>query len=177
MEQKERVIRTEKIYEGRILTLSRSTVELENQKYAKREIVEHGGSVVVLAFTKEDKIVFVKQYRVAVGKNLLELPAGLIDHGETPRDAALRELEEETGFKTNSIQFLFEFFSSPGFTTEKIHLFETKDILLGKRDLDEEENIEIVEYTVEEALKMVKLGQITDAKTIMGILHASLERK
>lgn len=176
MYSEERVIKTEKIYEGRVVTLHCDTVELPGQKYAKREIVDHAGGVAILAFTEDNKFLMVKQYRIATGKDLLELPAGMIDHNENPKEAALRELEEETGYRAKKIDFALEFYSSPGFTNEKIHLFVASDLEKTATNFDDTENITLCEYTLEEGLKMIKLGQIIDSKTIIGLLHVGIEK-
>src|SRR5699024_11705908 len=118
---KEEIMNSDKVFEGKVISVRVDTVELPGQRYAKREIVEHKGSVAIVAFTDDDKLLFVKQYRLAVGKTLLELPAGHIDPGEGPMDAAVRELREETGFETENMKFITEVYTSPGFTDERIH--------------------------------------------------------
>lgn len=176
MNSEERVIKTEKIYEGRVVSLHCDTVELPGQKYAKREIVDHAGGVAILAFTDEGKVILVKQYRIATGKELLELPAGLIDHNENPKEAAIRVLEEETGWLAGQMDFVLEFYSSPGFTNEKVHLFIANDLSKTETNYDEFENIEILEYDLDEAIRMITLGQILDGKTVIGLLHAKIEK-
>ncbi|MDO5036912.1 MAG: NUDIX hydrolase [Tissierellia bacterium] len=168
--QEERVIRSDKIYEGKVVTLRCDTVEMEGQRFARREIIEHSGSVAILALDEEGKIIFVNQYRLAANDFLLELPAGLIDRGESPIDAAKRELKEETGYEAQELNFLFEFYTSPGFTNERIHLFCAEGLTPGDQDLDETENISLVSLSLEEAMKKIRLGAILDAKTILGIL-------
>lgn len=167
---KEEIMNSDKVFEGKVISVRVDTVELPGQRYAKREIVEHKGSVAIVAFTDDDKLLFVKQYRLAVGKTLLELPAGHIDPGEGPMDAAVRELREETGFETENMKFITEVYTSPGFTDERIHLFYTRDLIPSEQDLDDTEDIEIVEMSLDEAMRLVKLGEITDAKTIIGVL-------
>ena len=169
---KEQVMNSDKPFEGKLISVRVDTVELPGQRYAKREIVEHKGSVAIVAFTDEDELILVKQYRLAVGKNLLELPAGLIEPGEGPKDAAHRELKEETGFEAEKMKFVTEIYTSPGFTDERIHLFYAKKLKAGDQALDDSEDVELVKLPLKEALRLVKLGEITDAKTIIGILNA-----
>ncbi|MDO5301010.1 MAG: NUDIX hydrolase [Tissierellia bacterium] len=175
MAGEERTIGSERIYDGKIVSLRCDTVELNNQRYAKREIVEHEGGVAVLALDPQGKIFFVKQFRVAVGKEMLELPAGLVEHDEMPMDAAARELEEETGQRPGKVNFLLECYTSPGFSTEKIHLFLAEDLTSTEQNLDDDEEVEVYRYSLEEALKLIQLGEIVDAKTIVGILTLAQE--
>ena len=105
-------VKSEKIFEGKIVNLRIDTVELENQKYAKREIVDHKAAVCILAVNK-DKIILVRQYRKAVEDFIYELPAGILNIAEEPREGALRELKEETGYRAGTIKLLYEFYTSP----------------------------------------------------------------
>lgn len=170
----ENTIKSEMIYEGRILNLRVDTIELPDRKYSKREIVEHAKAAVIIAI-KDNKIFFVKQYRKAVNKVVLELPAGLIKTNEPPRNAALRELQEEIGYSSNNLEFLFDSYASPGFTNEKAYYFLARDLFESKLEPDDDENLSIVQYDFKEALKMIEDGAIEDTKTIAGILY--VERK
>ncbi len=172
MIHEENTIKSEMIYEGRILNLRVDTVELPDRKYSKREIVEHNNAVAIIAM-KDDRIFFVKQYRKAVNKVLLELPAGLIDANEAPREAALRELQEEIGYGSNKLEFLFDSYSSPGFTDEKTSFFLATDLFESKLEADDDEYLEVLDYGIDEAMKLVKDGYIEDGKTITGILYVS----
>lgn len=169
MEIIERTIKSEKVYSGKILSVKLSTVELPDQKYSKREIVIHDNTVAVVA-THDDKILLVKQYRISVDKIIYEVPAGMIEHDENPKDAALRELEEETGYRAKNIEYLTEFYSTPGFCTEKLSIFYAKDLEFVGQNLDEGENLEVVEMSLEEAMSMIESGEIMDGKTISSIL-------
>ena len=165
----ERTMKSEKPFDGKILSVRVDTIELPGQRYSKREIVEHIGGIGIVAVTNDVNIVLVKQYRKATEKFLLEIPAGMLEPGEEPRKGAVRELEEETGFIAGKTEFMTEFYSTPGFCTEKIHLFLATDLQEGIQNLDENEDLEVVVISLEEALKMIKLGEIMDAKTIIGI--------
>ena len=169
MEIIERTIKSEKVYSGKILSVKLSTVELPDQKYSKREIVLHDNAVAVVSI-HYDKILLVKQYRISVDKIIYEVPAGMIEYDENPKDAALRELEEETGYRAKNIEYLTEFYSTPGFCTEKLSIFYAKDLEFVGQNLDEGENLEVVEMPLEEAMSMIESGEIMDGKTISSIL-------
>lgn len=172
MNYEEKTMKSDKIYEGKILNLRIDTVELPDKKYSKREIVEHPGGVAVIPITKDNTLILVKQYRKAVERFLLEIPAGKLEVNEDPRETALRELEEETGFKANKLEYLMEFYTSPGFSNEKIYLFLASDLTKGEQSLDLGEFIESQEYNIDDLLKMVQRGEILDSKTIIGIQFA-----
>lgn len=169
MEIIERTIKSEKVYSGKILSVKLSTVELPDQKYSKREIVLHDNAVAVVSI-HDDKILLVKQYRISVDKIIYEVPAGMIEHDENPKDAALRELEEETGYRAKNIEYLTEFYSTPGFCTEKLSIFYAKDLEFVGQNLDEGEKLEVVEMPLEDAMSMIESGEIMDGKTISSIL-------
>lgn len=164
-------VKSEKIFEGKIINLRVDTVELENQKYAKREIVEHKDAACVLAVNEEAKILLVRQYRKAIEEFIYELPAGILNIAEEPQDGALRELEEETGYVAGSIKLLYEFYSSPGFSDEKVYLFEAKDLVFKATKFDEDECIETIQVSKDEVKKMLDTGRIIDSKTLIGLLH------
>lgn len=176
MINEEVTIKSEKIYEGKIVNLRVDTIELQDKKYSKREIVEHSGGVGVVAITEEDEIVLVKQYRKAISKEILEIPAGKLELNEKPKDTALRELKEETGYSTDNIEYISEFYPTPAYCTEKIHVFLARDLVPGEQDLDENEFVEVIKLPFEEAYEMVLNGDLTDAKTIIGITLYGLER-
>ncbi|MFA6782815.1 MAG: NUDIX hydrolase [Sedimentibacter sp.] len=163
-------VKSEKIFEGKIVNLRVDTVELQNQKYAKREIVDHKDAACILA-VNNDKIILVKQYRKAVEEFILELPAGILNIAEEPQEGALRELKEETGYKADKINLIYEFYTSPGFSNEKVYLFKASELIFEGTNFDEDECIETIEVNAEEAKKMLESGRITDSKTIIGLLH------
>lgn len=166
---REESMKSETIYEGRILNLKVSTVELPNQKYSKREIVEKN-KVVAIVPIKDDKIVLVKQYRIAVDKELLEIPAGIVEVGEEPREAALREMKEEIGYGSDDLEYLIDSLSSPGFTNEKTSYFLADNLYEEKLEADDDEFIEVVEMDIKEVIRMIEFGEINDSKTIIGVL-------
>lgn len=171
MDYEEKTMKTEKIYEGKIINLRIDTVELPDKKYSKREIVEHSGSVGIIPIIA-NSIVLVKQFRKSVEKILLEIPAGKIEINEEPRETALRELREETGYTTEKLEYLFEFYTSPGFSNEKMYLFLSDELLEGETSFESNEYIELEKVKIEDLIKMVDRGEITDSKTIIGIFYA-----
>lgn len=161
------------IYNGKVISLQVDDVTLPNGKSAKREIVKHPGAVAIIAVTAEGKLVLVEQYRKALERSLVEIPAGKIDPGENPATTAARELEEETGYGARQLTYLQSFATSPGFADEVIHLYLAKDlyILEEKAALDEDEFVSLLEVTLEEAQEMVKDQRIFDAKTAFAVLY------
>ena len=168
----EKTMKSERIFEGKILNLRVDTVELPNKKYSKREIIEHSGGVAIVAVTDEDEIVLVKQYRKAIEDFLLELPAGKLEYEEDPLECAKRELKEETGYTASSTELISETFASPGYSTEKIYIFLAQGLVAGESDLDEDEYLEI-----EKLIEMIDNNKIADSKTINGILMAQNKLK
>jgi len=163
----EKTIQSEVKFEGRIITLQVDEVELPNGKTSNREIVKHPGAVAVIAVTKDKKIVLVEQFRKALERSIIEIPAGKIEIGEAPEKTALRELEEETGYTTENLQYIQSFATSPGFADEIIHLYFAENIekLEQPVGLDEDEFVELLHVTISEMEEMVKKQQIYDAKT------------
>ncbi|WP_226034615.1 NUDIX domain-containing protein [Aquibacillus saliphilus] len=173
----EKTIHSESIFEGRIVNLKVDDVRLPNGKTSKREIINHPGAVAVIAVTNHNKIVFVEQYRKPLEKSLVEIPAGKLEQGEEPAISALRELEEETGYTTDNLKFLTSFYTSPGFADELIYLYITNDLkpLEQAKSLDEDEFVELLELTLEEAEQLIKEQRIHDVKTNYAVLYLKSE--
>jgi ADP-ribose pyrophosphatase len=173
----EKTLKTEQIFSGKIISLQVDDVELPNGKTSKREIVKHPGAVAVLAITDDNKIVMVEQYRKALERTLVEIPAGKLEKGEEPRLSALRELEEETGYECKQLEWLISFYTSPGFADEIIHLYLATG--LSKKEnaagLDEDEFVNLIELTLEEALQYIQEQKIYDAKTAYAIQYLQLQ--
>lgn len=165
----EKTMKCDRIYEGKILNLKIETVELPDKKYSKREIIEHPNGVAIIPIIDDNKMIMVRQYRKAVEKIMLEIPAGILEVTEEPREAALRELKEETGYDAEKLKYIMEFYTSPGYCDEKIYLFLAENLKEGEIDLDPEEAVEHEIYSIEELVKMVNRGEIVDSKTIIGI--------
>lgn len=173
----EHTIKSEKIYEGKIIKVRVETVELPDQVYAKREIVEHARGVAVVAVDQEQNIYLVRQYRKAIEKVIYEIPAGLVEAGEDVSKAAERELQEEIGLKPLNLELIAEAFASPGFTDEKLSIFFASIFEESKLDLDDTEFLTSVKIPLKKALDMVENFEISDAKSIIGILYASRKFK
>lgn len=168
----EQTIKSDTIYDGKILKLRVETVELENKRYSKREIVDHQKGVGIIAYDGPDKLWMVSQYRKAIDKITLEIPAGLIDPGELPIETAKRELQEEVGYYPEKMTYLFDMHASPGFTNDKLSFFVGEDLVKSKLEQDEDENVMAKSYPIKDLYQMVENGEITDAKTIIAIYHA-----
>ena len=168
----QKTMKSETIYEGKILTLRVDTVELPDMKYARREIIEQRAAVVIVAIDGEGRILFVRQYRKAVEDRLLELPAGKIDPGETPTDAAHRELREETKYNAKDFTPFFEAYASPGYSTEKMYFYLARDLFDAPLPEDPDEAITLERYSVAEVKTMLQKGEIKDCKTVAGLLYA-----
>ncbi len=170
MAHREELIARETVYEGSILKLHRDKIRLENSGEAYREIVEHGGGVVIIASPDGENILFVRQYRHAAGGELLELPAGKLEPGEDPALCALRELEEETGYRAARAEHLGSYYATPGYCTELLHLYRAHGLTPAAQALDEDEFLSVVQMPYEAALTAVRDGGIVDAKTALGLL-------
>ena len=166
----EPTLHSERIYEGKILSLRVDTVQLRSGGRTKREIVEHGACTAIVALDSDDNVLLVRQYRKAVEKMLLEIPAGGIEDGEDPLDGARRELEEETGFAAERWEKLGYFYTSPGFCTEAMYLYLAAGLKSAERDADDDEDIELVRVPLKKTLELMASGEICDAKSIAGLL-------
>lgn len=165
----EKTLKSEKIYDGVIINLRRDKVTVQGGT-SYREIVEHNGGAVMAALTEDKKLVMVRQYRKPAGKVMLEVPAGKIDKGEKPLEAAVRELKEETGYTASKVEFLTEFYPSVGYSEERLYLYLCTGLTPGETCFDENEAIEIEEIDLDRLFKMAMSGELDDAKTIIAIL-------
>ena len=138
---------------------------------ASREIVVHPGAVCIIARPTPDEVILIRQYRHAAGRELIEIPAGTLHEGEDPMGCAIRELEEETGYKASKMVERAKFWTTPGFTTEFMYLYEATGLQKTKIHPDEDEVIEVDAVTIENALRMIDDGRIQDAKSILGLLR------
>ena len=166
----EKTISSDRVYTGKTISLKVDTVEVPNRGYQKREIVEHNGAVGIVAITPENKVVLVRQYRKAVEKELWVFPAGKIEIGENPKECAIRELKEETGYSAENMKLIHKFYTSAGFSNQKIYIFLAENLIQGERDLDEDEFLEVHEIDKDEVYNMIARNEIEDAKTSIGML-------
>ena len=165
----EKTLKSEKIYEGTIINLRRDKVTVQGGT-SYREIIEHNGGAVIAALTEDKKLVMVRQYRKPADKVMLEVPAGKIDPGEKPLEAAVRELKEETGYTAAKVEFLTQFYPSVGYSEEVLYLYLCTGLTPGETNFDENEAIDIEEVELDRLFKMAMSGEIDDAKTLIAIL-------
>jgi len=168
----ERTIHRKTIFEGRIIDLYLDEVSLPNGKTSSREIIKHPGAVAVIAITEEEKILLVEQYRKALERTLIEIPAGKLEKGEDPRESAKRELMEETGYTCENLEHITSFYTSPGFANELVHIYQATGLKQERElQLDEDEFVSVMEVTYDEALNLVKEQKIFDAKTMYAVQY------
>lgn len=165
----EKTFASRTIYEGKVVNLQVDHVHLPDGRTSKREIVKHPGAVAVIAITPENKLILVRQYRKALEKTIIEIPAGKLEPGEDPAICAKRELEEETGYRAKNVRPLVSFYTSPGFANEYLHLYVAENLEEGKVNLDQDEFVELVEYTKEECIQAIQSQEICDAKTVLAV--------
>ena len=165
------ILKTENIYKGRIFDIRIDDIREGDVEY-KREIVVHKGSAVIVPVFADGTVALVRQYRHAAGKYLLEIPAGTLELGEDPQIGAVRELEEEIGVTAAKVEKLTEFYVSPGFLTEKMHVFMATGLTEVGQKLEHDEVLTIERHSFETLNEMIATGQIPDAKTIIGITMA-----
>lgn len=175
----EKTIQSTPIYDGKIISVQVDDIRLPDGNESKREIVKHPGAVALIPITDDGKIIVVKQYRKALERTIIEIPAGRIEPNEEAKLTAIRELEEETGYGAREVTYIQSFATSPGFADEIIHLYVAKGLyeIDNPADGDEDEFIEQFEITIKEAEEMVANGDIYDAKTAFAILYAKHELK
>lgn len=170
----EKTIEKEVVFEGRIITVRKDKAELGDGSIAPRELVIHSGGVCVVPLTDDNRVIMVRQFRYAFGEPLLEIPAGKLEKGEEHRSAALRELEEETGAKCTSFEYLGVCYPSVAYLTEKIHMYLARGLSFGKAHLDEGEFLDVIRVPLDEAVEMVMRGEIPDAKTQIALLKTKM---
>jgi ADP-ribose pyrophosphatase len=169
--KKEKKIEGKIIYDGNILKLFKDEVEFPNQHKSAREVVEHSGGVSVLAENEEGKILLIKQYRYPVDEVIYEIPAGKLEIDEKLEDCASRELREETGYTATKFSKLFEFYPTPGYSTEIIYIYRAENLEFVGTDLEEGEYIEVVPKTKAELKELFQAGKIKDSKTLIAVMY------
>jgi ADP-ribose pyrophosphatase len=167
----EKTLSSQRIYEGRAVKLRVDTVRKPHGKVTTREIVEHADAVAVVVLDSRDKVILVRQFRKAVGKTLLEVPAGSVDPGEQPIDTVRRELQEEIGYLPNKIDRLGGFYSAPGYCTEYLHLYVATQLVPSRLEAEDTDEIEVVRVSWNKIPDLIASGDIADAKSIAGLLR------
>jgi ADP-ribose pyrophosphatase len=169
----EKTLNTRRVYDGRLVQLDLCEVELPNGAHSQREIVRHPGAVAMVALDESGQVLLVRQYRMAAGEIMLEIPAGTLNPDEPPADCASRELQEEVGYRPGKLLSLGGFYAAPGYTTEYIHLFLATELEKSSLATDADEFIEIERMPLQAALDMIEQGGIVDSKTIAGLLRVA----
>lgn len=178
MDFEEKTIQRQEIFKGHVVELVVDDVLLPSGEKSRRELVLHRGAVGVLAITEDRKLLLVEQYRKALEKPLLEIPAGKLEGEDlSPIDCARRELEEETGYRPGQLTPLYSIHGSPGFSNEVLHLFKASDLEKVANPLppDEDELLVHHQLSLAEGLEAIESGRITDGKTIIAIQYWQLE--
>ncbi len=166
------LISQETVFSGRVIETRVDTLLMPDGKQITREVVQHPGAVAIVPIDTEENVLLVRQYRYAAGQSLLELPAGVVESGESPDDTAQRELQEEIGYASNNLRALGGVYSSPGFCTEFLYLYIARDLVPSRLPGDEDEDISVETIPMSRVDRLIRLGEIQDAKTVAGLLMA-----
>lgn len=172
MDYYEKTIERKKMYKGNIIGVDLVSVTLPNGKEASRDVVTHPGASVVIPVSENNELYMVRQFRKPIEKELLEIPAGKLDPGEDPMVCAHRELKEETGLVSDNLRHVIDIHSAPGFCDEVLHMYIATDLKEGKSCVDEDEFLSVEKVPVNKLVEMIINHEITDAKTIIGVLLA-----
>ena len=168
-----RIVKSEVIFKGKVFNTIVNQIEYDSGNKAVREVAEHPGGAVVVPVTDDGKIVMITQHRFPMNEVLLELPAGKLNKDEDPFICAVRELEEETGYKSNNVKELGSIYTTPGYSTEKLWIYLAKDLKPGDHNREEGEfGMQVFELSMHEIENKIYNGEIVDGKTICGIYLA-----
>ncbi len=175
MEEYKRVKRELK-HKGAIVEFYSDTMELPNKKIVEWDLINHKGAAAIIPVDENGKILMVRQYRNAIEKYTLEIPAGGKEPEEDMMTCAIRELEEETGYRTEHVEHLIDLYTTVAFCNEKIGIYYTTELIPSKQHLDDDEFVSVERYTLEELVEMIFNGTIEDAKTIAAIMSYKAKR-
>ncbi len=164
------LINSKKVFSGKIIDVNVDTIYLPDGRTTEREIVVRGDATAIVPIDEEGNVILVEQYRHGAFNMVLEIPAGMLEKGEDPKQCAIRELEEETSFVAKNITHITTMYPTVGFCTEKIYIYLAKDLEQGNFNFDDDEFIEVKKVPLEKAIDMIYRGQIIDSKTIVGLL-------
>jgi len=166
----DKVLQHDELYHGKIVELYVDVIQHPSGRTAIREVVVHPGGAVAVPVLDDGRLLMVNQFRYPLKKFILEFPAGKLDSDQSPRDTIARELEEETGHRAGSLTHECSFYTSPGITTELIHLFIARDLAPVPQHPEEGEHLTVESYTVKECIEKMDRGEISDGKTLFGLL-------
>ena len=169
------IIESRKLYGGRLFDVMLERFKIEG-KIISREIVKHPGAAAILPILPDGRILLVKQYRRAVNEVLVEIPAGTLEPGEEPKACAFRELEEETGYRAGRLERITSLALAPGYSSEIIHIYLAENLVESHAHPEEDESITLLKVGLDEAVEMIRRGEIRDAKTVAAVLLYLLER-
>ena len=168
-----KLVKSDFLFKGKVFDVKVDEIEYDSGNKGIREIAVHPGGAVVVAVKDDGKIIMVNQFRYPLQKKIFELPAGKLDYNEDPYKCAVRELEEETGYKAKKVEKLGQIYTTPGFCTEILHIYLAKELIQGDHNREEgEQGMEIFELSKQEIEEKIIKGEITDSKTICGIYLA-----
>lgn len=167
------LLTSETIFKGRVFAIDRDRLRDVNGMEIVREVVRHNGGAGALPVFDDGRVALVRQYRHPTGGELLEIPAGKLEVGETPLECAAREVEQEIGWRAGRIEKLCEFYTTPGFCAEKLFIYLATDLQPSTQQLDEDELVEVVYLPLAEAIQMALCGEIEDSKTLIALLWAA----
>ncbi|GAF12081.1 LOW QUALITY PROTEIN: ADP-ribose pyrophosphatase [Bacillus sp. JCM 19045] len=171
----EKTLESKMIYKGKVIQLELEQVELPDGKQSTRELVRHPGAVAVIATTEEGKIILVEQYRKALEKSIVEIPAGKMENGEDPKQNSVERTLRRNGLSSRLIELLTSFYTSPGFADEIIYIYEASELKKGEQQLDDDEFVTNLELSFEECEQLVKEERIHDAKTAYALMYLKLK--
>jgi ADP-ribose pyrophosphatase len=157
------------IYTGIVVNLNIDTVILPNGITVDLEVVRHPGAAAIVPLKDDGMVILIRQFRHAAGGFIYEIPAGKLHPGEDPTVCAARELEEEIGYRADGLELLSSIFTAPGFTDEVIHIYKATGLTMGRQQLDRDEVLEVIELPLLETIRMIEIGTIRDAKSIVGL--------
>lgn len=163
------VLKSQEVYSGKVFKIEKDEITLPDGRTTTRETVIHGGAAAMIPIDEDGNIIYVRQYRHSAKKMTLEIPAGTIEKGEDPYDCAMREIEEETGYKCDSMELLFKMYSAIGFCSEVLYIYLCGPLKKGVIHGDDDEFITLERYSPKESIDMIYKGEICDSKTIAAI--------
>ena len=172
MTERPQTINRETVFSGRIIETRVDTLLMPDERQITREVVHHPGAVAIVPIDSSDNVLLVRQYRYPVGLDLLEIPAGVIEEGESPDHTAQRELREETGYASRNLRALGGIYSSPGFCDEILYMYLARDLVESKLPADDDEDITVERVPISDIGRLIRFGEIQDAKSVAGLLMA-----